>query len=339
MSCMARELCGGGDGGSNDKARASTVISSSSSGFGYSDHLSPTPGSPIQRPQLVAATAAMCSSYDSGSEIFHLASGINLIGFPKNTPHHFPGLSHRDDEEGSVAWTHHDHHHPHNDLMAPPPLMAGGEADDGEDHSLRCAVFPCERNERPSQGLSLSLSSTNPSGIGLQSFELRQADGPSHQNHGPQFDDLRSDSFYGKLIQLQQMSPGQFPLRSSKFLAPAQELLNEFCSLGSNEYDAKRPKGQKVNKGLEDEKRNGSAASSSNQEQSLQGIELVELQRRKAKLLAMLEEVDRRYRHYCNQMKAVVTSFDSVAGVGSRRSTRPSPPRPCRGTSGALGTG
>ncbi|PHT81753.1 hypothetical protein T459_14768 [Capsicum annuum] len=41
-----------------------------------------------------------------------------------------------------------------------------------DDPSLRC-VFPCEGNERPSQGLSLSLCSSNPSSIGLQSFELR----------------------------------------------------------------------------------------------------------------------------------------------------------------------
>ncbi|KAI4320851.1 hypothetical protein MLD38_034292 [Melastoma candidum] len=113
------------------------------------------------------------------------------------------------------------------------------------------------------------------------------------------------------------MSQGQLPLRNSKFHTSAQELLNELCSLGSNDYDAKRPKGQKGSKGQEDEKRNGSAASSSKQEQSLQLLELVELQRRKAKLLAMLEEVDRRYRHYCSQMKAVVTSFELVAGVGS----------------------
>ncbi|GKD94765.1 hypothetical protein Tco_1374602, partial [Tanacetum coccineum] len=44
----------------------------------------------------------------------------------------------------------------------------------------RCVLIPCEPNERPSQGLSLSLSSTNPSTIGIQPFELVR---PQQQHH------------------------------------------------------------------------------------------------------------------------------------------------------------
>ncbi|KAI4387471.1 hypothetical protein MLD38_005299 [Melastoma candidum] len=50
------------------------------------------------------------------------------------------------------------------------------------------------------------------------------------------------------------------------------------------------PKGQKGSKGQEDEKRNGSAASSSKQEQSLQSLVLGRTAEEEAKLLAMLEE-------------------------------------------------
>ncbi|KGN50071.1 homeobox protein BEL1 homolog [Cucumis sativus] len=150
------------------------------------------------------------------------------------------------------------------------------------DSSLRC-VFPCEPNERPSQGLSLSLSSSNPSSIGLQSFELRQ----QHQ---------------------QQQNQSSFPifhLRNSKFLAPTQELLYEFCSLGITNHSSSSPKHKHP--------------SSSSTNFSLHSLDFMELQKRKTKLFSMLEEVERRYRHYCEQMKAVVASFEAVAGSGAAR--------------------
>ncbi|KAF7828240.1 homeobox protein BEL1-like protein [Senna tora] len=48
-------------------------------------------------------------------------------------------------------------------------------------------------------------------------------------------------------------------------------------------------------------------------------VELVELEKRKTRLVWMAEEVERRYRHYCNQMKGVVWSLEGVAGKGSAR--------------------
>ncbi|XP_061355310.1 homeobox protein BEL1 homolog [Gastrolobium bilobum] len=190
-----------------------------------------------------------------------------------------------------------------------------------DDSSLRC-VFPCEANERPSQGLSLSLSSTNPSGIGLQSFELRQT---SHHQHQPDFvsSTSRNGFFFGKSTnsQHQQMLQddgcfsakaanvyqGHFLLKNSKFLVPAQDLLNEFCSLGTKQNDVQKQKSQK-NKQLEED---------NTKKHSLSSLEFVELQKRKTKLLSMLEEVERRYSHYCNQMKAVVSSFEAVTGNGA----------------------
>ncbi|XP_023551190.1 homeobox protein BEL1 homolog [Cucurbita pepo subsp. pepo] len=158
------------------------------------------------------------------------------------------------------------HHH----LMVVGPWGTAAAADS----SLRC-VFPCEANERPSHGLSLSLSSTNPSSIGLQSFELRT----------------------------QQSSLAIFQLRNSKFLAPTQELLYEFCSLEITNDMNNRHQNQ--------------AISSTNS--SLQSLDFMELQKRKTKLFSLLEEVERRYRHYCEQMKAVVASFEAVAGNGAAR--------------------
>ncbi|KAL0927571.1 hypothetical protein M5K25_001754 [Dendrobium thyrsiflorum] len=97
-------------------------------------------------------------------------------------------------------------------------------------------------------------------------------------------------------------------IKSCKYLLPAQQLLNEFCSLGlGNNVKTKN------NNKLQDE----SGASWS--QQALYTMEPLELQRRKAKLFTMLEEVDRRYRKYSEQMKAVVSTFEDIAGGGAAR--------------------
>ncbi|KAK6947817.1 POX domain, partial [Dillenia turbinata] len=206
-----------------------------------------------------------------------------------------------------------------------------------QDHesSVRC-VFPCEGNEKPSQGLSLSLSSNNPSSIGLQSFELRDA---TTKDDDINFisSNVRSDGlFFGKSVNIPQQQmiildgylggkgPNfqqvQFQLRSCKYLGPAQELLNEFCNLGTKQTDPPKTKPKTTNNNqwerVENESGSGGSTSSS-RNRSLQSLELIELQKRKTKLLSLLEEVDRRYKHYCDQMKAVVSSFEAVAGNGA----------------------
>ncbi|KAK7253055.1 hypothetical protein RIF29_37454 [Crotalaria pallida] len=192
-----------------------------------------------------------------------------------------------------------------------------------DDSSLRC-VFPCEGNERPSQGLSLSLSSANPSSIGLQSFELRQTThhqpdlfffGKSsnvEQHHQQQQQILQDGYLSAKAASVYQ---GHFSIKNSKYLVPAQELLNEFCSLGTKQNDlAIKQKFHNKNKQWEEDNNNGIGSS---KKHTLTSVEFVELQKRKTKLLSMLEEVDRRYKHYRNQMKAVVSTFEAVAGNGA----------------------
>ncbi|OVA11964.1 POX domain [Macleaya cordata] len=191
-----------------------------------------------------------------------------------------------------------------------------------DDSSLRC-VFPSERVQSH-QGLSLSLSSNKPSSIGLQSFEVRETNHQQHQHE--------ADGFFGKSPNYQQqhqqiqimqdgylagrttsvLHQNQFQLKNSKYLVPAQELLNEFCNLGTRQSDQQKQKLQKINQ-LEDE--NGSG--SSRKQSFLYSLDLLELQKRKTKLVSMLEEVDRRYRQYCDQMKAVVSSFEVVLGAGA----------------------
>ncbi|XP_031484233.1 BEL1-like homeodomain protein 4 [Nymphaea colorata] len=104
-------------------------------------------------------------------------------------------------------------------------------------------------------------------------------------------------------------------LRSSKYLRVAQELLEEFCNVGRGQVRSRRIGKQDSFKGGSTNNTGEGSLSASNP--SLSSSERFEHQRKKTKLLAMLDEVDRRYAHYCEQMQQLVHSFDSVLGIGS----------------------
>ncbi|TQE06996.1 hypothetical protein C1H46_007386 [Malus baccata] len=329
------------------------MASSSVGGFCYSDDVSSS------NPTTTHFTTNQIQDFGSNpAEIFNLTTGMEMIGFPKqqsdtsspaassiwNKAGFFGKQQQQPDFTTGISETSTDHHHQNN-------LMVGGSAHHHHHHqqsngwpennnnnrfmvddsSLRC-VFPCEGNERPSQGLSLSLSSNNPSSIGLQSFELRQTNHhqPHQQNHQDDGEDdhmrFMQDGFLGKAASHASASgasslhhEGLFQLRNSKYLGPAQQLLNEFCSLGTKltTADTQKQKPHK-NKQWGEQEDNGSTSSSRNKQQSnIYSLEFVELQKRKNRLLSMLEEVERRYKNYCDQMKAVVSSFEAVAGAGA----------------------
>ncbi|XP_027339756.1 homeobox protein BEL1 homolog [Abrus precatorius] len=333
---MAQQLC-------EDKSRDMA----SSTGFCYSDVSSANPTVQVQ-PHLMNHI----QGFVTDPEMFNLTTGMEMIGFSKNlqqqsesngvmwksffgkpSQHAGPSSSKTMNESSSSFYNPHEYNK--QDFTSgisetsSENLIVGGAHDSApwqenrlivDDSSLRC-VFPCEGNERPSQGLSLSLSSTNPSSIALQSFELRQS---SHHQHQPDFVSSK-EGFFGKSQQQQMLQDGyfssnkaanfyqgQFLIKNSKFLVPAQDLLNEFCSLGTKENDVPKPKYSQKNKQWEEDNAGGSSKN-----HSLSSLEFVELQKRKTRLLSMLEEVDRRYKHYCNQMKAVVSSFEAVAGNGA----------------------
>ncbi|KAI7726183.1 hypothetical protein M8C21_009633 [Ambrosia artemisiifolia] len=214
-----------------------------------------------------------------------------------------------------------------------------------DESSLQRCVFPCEPNERPSQGLSLSLSSANPSSIGLQSFELVRPQEHHFQHHQGYFgkpmsmdhdqhnhDMMIQERFIGKPGNIINSSDGDgggggfnnhqgapYNIRSSRYLVPTQELLTEFCNLASKQSDhSPKAKAPATTSNTWQDHDNLNDASSS-KTKSLSSIEFMELQKKKTKLLQMLEEVDRRYRHYCDQMKAVVSSFEAVAGHGAAK--------------------
>jgi len=295
---MARQLC-------EDK---------SSSEFCYSDVSSGNPTMLVNQIQ----------GFVSDPEMYNLSTGMEMIGFPKSDTNAVmwrsfipkPGpSSSKTMNEPSTPFYHRDYCNNKPSDFTPgnisetsaENLIVGAHdsapwQDDNnhnrfDDSSLRC-VFPCEANERPSQGLSLSLSSTNPSTIGLQSFELRQT------SHHPDFVPSSSrEGFFGKPVSVQQQQmlqdgyvssnskaaivyqQGHLLVKNSRYLLPAQDLLNEFCSLDAKISEAGKPKSLK--KQWEED----NICSGSSKRPSLTSLEFVELQKRKTKLLSMLEEV------------------------------------------------
>ncbi|GJN29930.1 hypothetical protein PR202_gb18196 [Eleusine coracana subsp. coracana] len=111
-----------------------------------------------------------------------------------------------------------------------------------------------------------------------------------------------------------------FQLRSSKYLGPVRELLSEFCSLLEGDLHAMVDKGAANNNKATGNKWDDVEALSSSGlwgSPSLSSMDLMELERSKVRLLTMVEEVDRRYRRYREQIRSVEVSFDAVAGAGA----------------------
>ncbi|KAK7263041.1 hypothetical protein RJT34_30625 [Clitoria ternatea] len=109
-------------------------------------------------------------------------------------------------------------------------------------------------------------------------------------------------------------------LRNSKYVKAAQELLEEFCSVGRGQFMKNKFTRQLSNPSSSlggGGGGGGGSSSSSKDVPPLSAADRIEHQRRKVKLLTMLDEVDRRYSHYCEQMHMVVNSFDLVMGFGA----------------------
>uniref|UniRef100_K4AJL1 POX domain-containing protein n=1 Tax=Setaria italica TaxID=4555 RepID=K4AJL1_SETIT len=192
------------------------------------------------------------------------------------------------------------------------------------------------------QGLSLSLSSSlQQLEMAKQAEELRVRDGVLYFNRqqpqGPavQQQQLLPMALHGGQVGAlgQQLHVGYGPagvagvLRNSKYTRAAQELLEEFCSVGRGQIKGGARGGRGASASNPNASKAGGASSSgaaqspssaSKQEPpQLSPADRFEHQRKKAKLISMLDEVDRRYNHYCDQMQMVVNFFDSVMGFGA----------------------
>lgn len=196
------------------------------------------------------------------------------------------------------------------------------------------------------QGLSLSLSFRRPSEMNLQDIEshanvlhmdgdikAKQEDLFRGTTAGVPYSISTSYSRDGKGNMMNSLQPHSFMMqgtfngghgngfKNSVHLRAAQELLYEFCNVGvgdtkSNSSNSKRKPSSSF--GISYGARNGDFAAKSEVgvNQEFYGGDRFELQRRKAKLVSMLEEVDRRYKHYRSQMQAIISSFESATTVG-----------------------
>ncbi|KAG1348164.1 BEL1-like homeodomain protein 4 [Cocos nucifera] len=119
-------------------------------------------------------------------------------------------------------------------------------------------------------------------------------------------------------------------MRSTRFARAATELLEEVCSVWREHLKERRLRRQLSSSNPNyppnpsfsgadgaSSSRVGDSSSSPKNLPSLSSADKFEHQRKKAKLLSMLDEVDKRYNHYSNQMQMVINSFDSVMGFGA----------------------
>ncbi|CAL9160908.1 BEL1-like homeodomain protein 4 [Musa acuminata AAA Group] len=214
----------------------------------------------------------------------------------------------------AAAPTLHQQHHPHQAFQSFGETPFGGRLVEG-------------------QGLSLSLSSS------LQHLEMAKADDLRVREGGLYFSNQQQHPSlhlqghvhgHGQQFHMGYTGTGMVSvLRNSKYAKAAQELLEEFCSVMSGQSKGSRVGRHRV--GPSNINRNPSSGgggggasstaaastSSSKDVPPLSPADRFEHQRKKTKLISMLDEVDRRYSHYCDQMQMVVNSFDSVMGFGA----------------------
>uniref|UniRef100_A0A6N2N7L3 Homeobox domain-containing protein n=1 Tax=Salix viminalis TaxID=40686 RepID=A0A6N2N7L3_SALVM len=107
-------------------------------------------------------------------------------------------------------------------------------------------------------------------------------------------------------------------LRNSKYVKAAQELLEEFCSVGRGQFKKSKFGRQNTNPSSKNNPGGGGggdgggggggSSSSTIDLPHMSAADRIEHQRKK---------VDQRYNHYCEQMQMVVNSFDLVMGFGA----------------------
>ncbi|KAI3722043.1 hypothetical protein L2E82_33067 [Cichorium intybus] len=115
-------------------------------------------------------------------------------------------------------------------------------------------------------------------------------------------------------------------LKNSKYLKPAQELLNGSCDVGGQElvqacHDVYSQKilEEEMSRAFSslDASYGGSEEHISSRSNSGPESLRPEFHRKKARLLYMQEEVCRRYKQYLQQMQTVISAFETVAGLST----------------------
>ncbi|XP_037438981.1 BEL1-like homeodomain protein 7 [Triticum dicoccoides] len=175
---------------------------------------------------------------------------------------------------------------------------------------------PVGQGQGQGQGLSLSLN-TQILAPSLPYWSIK----PDMLTPNSYQESLRIDDIRMKNMQ----SEASRAIRHSRYLKAAQEVLDEVVNVWKNikqkaqkeQAEPGKADGKETDGGPKSE--GASQESGANAAPELSTAEKQELQNKMAKLMAMLDEVDRKYKHYYHQMQNVVASFDMVAGPGSAK--------------------
>ncbi|OIT05030.1 PREDICTED: BEL1-like homeodomain protein 7 isoform X1 [Nicotiana attenuata] len=129
-------------------------------------------------------------------------------------------------------------------------------------------------------------------------------------------------------MSLRDMNSGARSIYNSKYLKAAQDLLDEvvnvqealkqsdrlrnFNLLGQNRFEEADLKSSCSASGISGDHNNSTKG-------ELSPADRHDLESKMTKLFSMLDEVDRKYKEYYQQMQAVVSSFEMVAGLGAAK--------------------
>ncbi|CAM0948577.1 unnamed protein product [Alopecurus aequalis] len=212
-------------------------------------------------------------------------------------------------------------------MMDGPQQSGGAELIHDGDHNSAQFEFGVLNNHHGSpnvpsgqgQGLSLSLN-TQILAPSLPYWSIK----PDMLTPSSYHESLRVNDIRMKSMQ----SEASRAIRHSRYLKAAQEVLDEVVNVWKNikqkaqkeQAEPGKAEGKETDGGPKSEGvPSNPQESGANAPPELSTAEKQELQSKMAKLMAMLDEVDRKYKHYYHQMQNVVSSFDVVAGPGSAK--------------------
>ncbi|XP_071729249.1 BEL1-like homeodomain protein 11 [Rutidosis leptorrhynchoides] len=183
------------------------------------------------------------------------------------------------------------------------------------------------------QELSLSLGmQISSSSMDLPSFQYNylnphiQDSSDHNSSRGNKIENIPFSSFDQTMNNVQcsvsgtnyQIPSGVVPrIYNSRYLKPSQEFLEEVVNIHEALRQLKMNKHNNLHKLDEN---NSKIESSSSSSCELSASEKNDLQNKMNKLFSMLDEVDRKYREYCQQLRIVEGSLDMITGGGAARS-------------------
>uniref|UniRef100_A0A0D9WKX2 Homeobox domain-containing protein n=1 Tax=Leersia perrieri TaxID=77586 RepID=A0A0D9WKX2_9ORYZ len=202
---------------------------------------------------------------------------------------------------------HQQQHHHFFDFSSPPNAMISSSSSSFDHAAGLLSLHDAAAADDDHVHVHVRAAGSGPSPWSQQQVSLNLYNPAAAAGAGPFHQHQQQIAAAPAAMQMQQQP--LFQLRESKYLGPVKDLLAEFWSL---EIEAtNNHTNPKMGKWDDD------SSSTSWGNLSLSSMDLIDLERRKARILSMIEEVDRRYRRYGEQMRLVEVWFEAVAGSGA----------------------